>query len=284
MAPNYSFLDSVDSLGLIAGAGDLPRSIINKCREQNRPVFVTAIEDQTPPELLENVDHIWIKMGQFGRFIEAFQSRQIKHIVFAGSIKRPNLNALSLDWEGIKLLGTIGYKALGDDALLTIITNFFEAKGFHVLSPGEILHNLSPQKGVLTLKSPSEEERQDIDKGIRVLELMASADIGQAVIVQMGQILGIEAIEGTQKLIHRVKEYKLAPTGGVLIKMSKSQQNLKIDLPTVGVETLRQIHDAQLNGLAIEAIRSQIIDQDAVIRVANELGLFIYVFEKHGAT
>lgn len=280
MVDNLSFLRSTDPLGLIAGAGELPRSIINKCLEQNRPLFITAIENQTPPETVVNVDHVWIKMGQFGRFITAFQQRRIKNIVFAGSIKRPNLNTISLDWEGIKLLGTIGYKALGDDALLTIITEFFESKGFHVLSPAEILQTLSPQKGILTIKSPGEEDLLDIHKGIQILDLIASADIGQAIVMQMGQVLGIEAIEGTENLINRVKDYKLAAQGGVLIKMSKHQQNLKIDLPTVGVETLRQIHATQLNGLAIEAVRSQIIDQHSVVQLANELGLFVYVFDR----
>lgn len=267
-------------LGLIAGSGDLPCLIIDKCRTQNRPIFVAAIENQTPPETVENVDHAWIKMGQFGRFIKEFQQRQIKNIVFAGSIKRPNLNTISLDWEGIKLLGSIGYKALGDDAILTIITDFFESKGFCVVAPAEILQDLRPQKGLLTLKSPTAEELDDIYKGIKILDLMASADVGQAIIMQMGQVLGIEAIEGTEALIHRICAYKLTTQGGVLVKMSKSQQNLKIDLPTIGVNTLTQLHEAKLNGLAIEVTRSQIIDQNNVIRLANELGLFIYVFEK----
>lgn len=273
---------SQDPLGLIAGSGDLPCLLINKCRTQNRPIFVAAIENQTPPETVENVDHVWIKMGQFGRFIKEFQQRHIKNIVFAGSIKRPNLNTISLDWEGIKLLGSIGYKALGDDAILTIITDFFESKGFRVIAPAEILQNLRPQKGLLTLKFPTEEELQDIHKGIKILDLIASADIGQAIVMQMGQVLGIEAIEGTEALIHRICHYKLEAKGGVLIKKSKPQQNLKIDLPTIGVNTLKQIHAAKLSGLAIEAIRSQIIDQDDVIRMANELGLFIYVFDHDG--
>ena len=267
-------------LGLIAGQGDLPRLIINQCRDQNRPVFVTAIEDQTPPETVADVDHVWIKIGKLGDFIEVLKKRNIQDIVFAGSIKRPNLNAISLDWEGIKLLGSIGYKAMGDDAILTIITNFLESRGFHILTPGDILQNLIPKQGALTHNLPSEEDLQDICKGIKILDLMGSADIGQAIIMQMGQVLGIEAIEGTERLIHRVRDYKLASHGGVLIKMSKSQQNLKIDLPTIGVQTLHQIHNSKLNGIAIEANRSQIIDLENVIHLANELGLFIHVFKK----
>lgn len=268
------------TIGLIAGQGDLPRLIINRCRAQNRDIFVTAIEDQTPPETVADVDHVWIKIGKFGAFIDAFKKRNVKNIVFAGGIKRPNLNTISLDWEGIKLLGSIGYKALGDDAILTIITQFFESKGFHILTPEDILQNLTPKQGILTLKSPSEEELQDIAKGSRILGLMGSADVGQAIIMQMGQVLGIEAIEGTERLIQRVRNYKLADQGGVLVKMSKPQQNLKIDLPTIGVQTLHQIHASKLNGIAIEAKRSQIIDQDAVVKLANELGLFIYIFEQ----
>lgn len=267
-------------IGLIAGQGDLPRLIINQCRAQKRNIFVTAIEDQTPPETVADVDHVWIKIGKFGAFIDAFKKRNIRNLVFAGGIKRPNLNTISLDWEGIKLLGSIGYKALGDDAILTIITNFFESKGFHIITPGDILQDLTPKQGMLTLKVPSEEELQDISKGIKILELLGDADTGQAIIVQMGQVLGIEAIEGTERLIHRIRDYKLAEQGGILIKMSKPQQNLKIDLPTIGIQTLHQIYDSKLNGIAIEANRSQIIDQTNIVKLANKLGLFIYVFEK----
>lgn len=267
-------------LGLIAGYGDLPRLIINQCRLQNRPIFVTAIEGQTPPETVANVDHIWLKIGKLGTLISTLKKNQVRDIVFAGGIKRPNFNRLSLDWEAIKLLGSIGYKALGDDALLTIITNFLESKGFHILTPGDILQDLVPKSGALTQHIPSEEDLQDIAKGIKILDLMGSADVGQAIIMQMGQVLGIEAIEGTKRLICRIRDYKLAPQGGVLIKMSKPQQNLKIDLPTIGIQTVQQIYESKLHGIAIEADRSQIIDQEKVVSLANTLGVFIYVFEK----
>ncbi|WP_198027059.1 LpxI family protein [Candidatus Paracaedibacter symbiosus] len=265
-------------LGLIAGQGDLPRLIIKKCAMQNRPIFVAAIEGQTPPETVKDIDHIWLKIGKIGSFIEAFNKHKIKEVVFAGGIKRPNFSNISLDWEGVKLAAAISYKTLGDDAILTAITDLLESKGFRILAPADILHDIRPKAGVLTLKSPTEEEIADINKGIRILDLLSSGDVGQAIIIQMGQVLGIEAIEGTEQLIRRVRDYKLATEGGLLVKTPKIQQNLKIDLPTIGIQTLHQLHASQLNGVAIEADRSQIIDQEAVIKLANELGLFIYVF------
>lgn len=268
------------SLGLIAGYGDLPKAIIQKCKQQEQPIFVAAIIDQTPVETVEGVDHIWLKIGHLGKFIEAFQSRNIKYIMFAGGIKRPNFNHLTLDWEGIKLVGKISYKTLGDDGLLTVITTFLQSKGFEVVSPIEILQDLTPLKGTLTIASPTDEDQEDIKKGIHILDLLSPADIGQAIVIQMGQVLGIEAIEGTAKLIDRIKNYKLAEHGGVLVKMSKTHQNLKIDLPTIGPDTIHQIYASHLKGIAIEANRSQILHQTEVIRLANEFGLFIHVFNK----
>lgn len=267
------------TLGLIAGDGDIPRLIIKKCAEQNRPIFVVAIEGNTPPETVANVDHIWLKIGHISSFVDAFNKHNIKDIIFAGGVKRPNFNNLSLDWEAVKLAAIMGYKTLGDDGILTMITRFFESKGFGILTPADILQDLRPKAGTLTLKAPTEEESGDIAKGIKILETLSSADVGQAIIMQMGQVLGIEAIEGTERLIRRVHDYKLAAEGGTLIKMSKSQQNLKIDLPTIGVETIHQLSDSRLGGVAIEAERTQIIDQEAVIKLANELGLFVYVFQ-----
>lgn len=266
-------------LGLIAGQGDLPKLIIKHCYDNNRPIFVIAIEEQTPQETVVGVDHIWLKLGKLAAATKALQQRGIKELVLTGGIRRPNFSNLSLDWGGIKLIAAVG-KAIGDDALLTGVSSYFEAQGIKVIPSNEILESLSPKVGTLTRKKPTEEDLQDIEKGIKILEVLGDADIGQAIIIQQGQILGIEAIEGTERLILRIKDYKIGPTGGTLIKMSKPNQSMKVDLPTIGIKTVEQCHSSQLSGIAIEANRSQIIDQESVVALADQLGLFVHVFEK----
>lgn len=265
------------SLGLIAGQGDLPKLIIRHCRENNRPIFVIAIEEQTPVETVSGVDHIWLKLGKLGAAIKALQLRDIKEIVLAGGVRRPNFSEISLDWGGIKLITAIG-KSIGDDALLTGVSNYFESYGIKVTSPTEILEKLTSEVGTLTQRKPAAEDLKDIEKGRKILEILGDSDIGQAIIVQHGQILGIEAIEGTERLILRIKDYKIGPIGGTLIKMSKPNQSTKVDLPTIGIKTVEQAHSSQLSGIAIEANKSQIIDKDSVIKLANQLDLFIHVF------
>lgn len=265
-------------LGIIAGQGDLPKLIIKSCQENNRPIFVIAIEEQTPAETVSGVEHVWLKMGKLGAATKALQQRNIKELVLAGGLRRPNFSQLTLDWGGIKLIAAVG-KSIGDDALLTGISQYFEYYGIKVISSAEILTNLCPEEGTLTIKAPNEGDLEDIDKGAKILEALGVFDIGQAIILQQGQVLGIEAIEGTERLIHRVKNYKISDEGGLLIKMSKPNQNLNVDLPTIGVKTVEQAYSSQLSGIAIEANRSQIIDKESVINLANQLGLFVHVFK-----
>ena len=164
---------------------------------------------------------------------------------------------------------------MGDDALLKGIKELLAKENIEVLSPQSILKSLLTPAGILTENKPNKRDMEDIARGVFVLNTLSKADIGQAVIVQDGVVLGIEAIEGTKQLITRCKTLKLAKFGGVLVKMAKHGQDMSIDLPTIGDQTIIECVNSGLCGIALSAKTSQIIDYNKTINIANKYGLFI---------
>ncbi|MBR1479952.1 MAG: LpxI family protein, partial [Alphaproteobacteria bacterium] len=169
---------------------------------------------------------------------------------------------------------------LGDNALLKGIKELLRAEGLNVISPQSILGTLLTPAGVLTTARPSEIDLRDIARGVFVLNTLSRADVGQAVVVQEGVVLGIEAAEGTKRLIERCADLKVSDArGGVLVKTAKLKQELSIDLPTIGKHTVSEAEHSGLSGIAIGAGASQIIDCDETTALANEKGLFIIGIE-----
>lgn len=270
---------SLPRLALFGGQGDLPQKIIQKCQQEGRFIFLVAFEGQTPEALTQDVPHDWVKLGALGKLLDILQTQKIDQIVFAGGIKRPAFSELSLDWEGTKFITRIGFKSLGDDALLTHIATYFEEKGYGLIAPHTLLHNLLVDAGPLTQRIPTPEEMQDIQDGVGILTQLGYLDIGQSLIIQEGLILGIEAIEGTAELIRRVKAYQRPSRGGILIKMAKPQQHPHLDLPTIGPETVKQAAATGLVGIAVEAAKGQLLHKDDTIFLANHHNIFIYGFD-----
>jgi DUF1009 family protein len=165
----------------------------------------------------------------------------------------------------------------GDDGLLSSVIKYLESEKIKVISPDEILCNLKTDPGIVTRANPSEESLSDIDKGINLLNHMSAIDIGQAIVIQQGLVLGIEAIEGTEELIARTGKLRRdqSKSGGVLVKIAKLQQSERVDLPTIGPDTIDQLHKSGFVGIAIEAERSLILAKTETIKRANDLGIFI---------
>ncbi len=258
-------------ISIIAGGGDLPLKIIEKLDNLNIDHNVISLYGFGP----ENYPQF--KIGEIGKVLEFIKSKGTTDIIFCGNVKRPSLFSLNLDFVGRKWLKALGLKAfLGDNTLLKGIKELLKKEGLNVLSPQSILETLLTPKGVLTEIVPSDQNLQDIARGIFVLNTMSRADVGQAVIVQEGIVLGIEAAEGTQCLIERCKDLKLTEKkGGVLVKTSKINQEQAIDLPTIGKNTILQAEYAKLSGIAIGASQSQIIDYNETIKLANERHIFV---------
>lgn len=276
-------LTNFPTLGIIAGGGQLPQQIIDVCVYQNRPFYVVAFENQTDPHLVENHPHVWCKLGQTKKAIDYLKQGNVQEIIMAGPIKRPSWSELKPDAFTAAWLAKHLYKIFGDDSLLRAIIEMLESHGFTVVSAENILGNslLAPQ-GVLGKHHPTSEDHQDIALGFKVATILGSCDIGQAVIIQQSLILGVEAIEGTEALLKRCASLKRPGPGGVLVKMTKPQQEIRVDRPTVGIETLKQLQEAGFRGLALEAFGVIMLNKEEMIQFADDHQLFIVGVNKKG--
>ncbi|MEM9440601.1 MAG: UDP-2,3-diacylglucosamine diphosphatase LpxI [Pseudomonadota bacterium] len=263
-------------LAVLAGSGGLPVSVIEAAAGAGRGVFVLGFEGETDPSLMNGYDHAWVKLGAVGQAIDILHRASVEDVVMIGGIRRPSFGDLKLDFRGMQLLAKLGLKAArGDDRLLSLIVRELEGEGFQVLGADEVIQPMLAPEGVITKASPSGAVQADIQHGVMVAKHIGKLDIGQAVIVHEGRVLGVEAIEGTDALIQRVARLKPDRPGGVLVKMKKPGQDRRADLPTVGDRTVKQAIDAGLEGLAVHAGHCLLVHRETMIEMADRAGLFI---------
>ncbi len=264
-----------DKLGIIAGSGDLPRMLIEACRESGRECHVIALEGHADPEVVDGVPHDWLRLGAAGKAIEIGRALKVRDVVLAGGIERPSLSSLRPDWRTLQFIMRLGRKSLGDDGILRLIIAEFEAEGFRVIGPDTVLKDLTPEAGQLGRHAPDTGAQADIDRGRDVLRSLSAVDVGQAVVVQQGLVLGVEAIEGTDALLARCGPLRREGDGGVLIKLSKRGQERRADMPTIGPDTVSAAVAAGLRGIAIEANATLVLDRQRTVDLADEHGLFL---------
>jgi len=265
-------------LAVIAGGGDLPRRLVAAARAEGRELVLVGLEGQVEPETLALAPSFTVPFGQAAKLRARLQQEGVREIVFAGRVRRPALRDIRPDWLAAKFLAKVGLKALGDDGLLQVLTDAIEAEGFRVIAPDDLLANLLAPAGQLGRHAPDAVAEQDIRRGIEVARALGLADVGQAVVVQQGLVLGVEALEGTDALIERCARLARPGPGGVLVKMKKPQQQRRHDLPTVGPVTLQCAIAAGLRGLAVEAGATLMLDQKEMIQLADEKDLFLLGF------
>ncbi len=262
-------------LGIIAGQGVLPGRIIDLCRRIGREFFVVALNGQTDPAIVTATPHVWTRLGAAQQAINKLREARVEEVVLAGPVTRPSLAALRPDWRGARLLSRLARSGLGDDGLLSAVVQELEGEGFRVVGADEILCDMVAVEGLYSASSPDQQARADIETGIKVARALGELDVGQAVVVQQGAVLGVEAIEGTDALIARCGGLRRDGPGGVLVKLKKPSQERRVDLPTVGERTVSAAAAAGLRGIAIQAGATLIIDPDAVIQRAGATGLFV---------
>lgn len=263
-------------LGIVAGGGDIPRMLIEDCQQQKRDFFVLAIEGNADKNLLDNtIPHAWIRLGQAGTGFKRFVDEKVQDVVMIGTIKRPSFKELVPDLRTTAFFAKIGMKSLGDDGILRAVVKEFEHDGMVVRGIHEVMPELLVKSGILTKHKPDKKALSDIKRGVEVGLELGRLDVGQSVVVQQGLVLGVEGIEGTDKLIIRCGEYKRKGEGGVLVKLRKPQQDMRIDLPTIGLSTLKNAKNSGLRGVAVHAGNALIVDEKNVIDYADKEGLFI---------
>jgi DUF1009 family protein len=263
-------------LGIIAGSGGLPRRLIESCRAKGREVYVVALRGEAAAETVENVPHEWCRIGAAGKALGLLREHGVSDLVLAGGVRRPTLSAIRPDWRAAKFFAKVGYRMLGDDGLLSAIVKELELEGFHLVGAHELLDEAAAVgEGALGRCKPDEGAIADIDRGIAMAKALGALDIGQAVIVQQGLVLGVEAIEGTDALIVRCGELRRDGPGGVLVKLEKPGQESRADRPTIGPQTVRLASAAGLQGIAVQAGATLLLDRDQVIHAADASGLFV---------
>jgi hypothetical protein len=262
-------------LGIIAGGGSLPAQLIAACRAQGRECFVLAIKHSADPAALSGVDHVWLSLGQAAKAFRLLHHHDVGEVVMAGPVRRPTLSDLRPDWRTARFFARIGLKALGDDGLLSAVIAEFESEGFKVVGAQAILGELLAPSGHWGRIEPDDQALSDIARGIAVAQGVGRLDVGQSVVVQQGIVLGVEAVEGTDALLARVGPLRRSGPGGVLVKLCKPQQDRRVDLPTIGSQTVEMAAQAGLRGIAVEAGASLVVDFDRLVRAADRAGLFV---------
>jgi UDP-2,3-diacylglucosamine hydrolase len=265
----------VSPLGIIAGSGGLPRRVIESCRAAGRPVFVLAFEGEADREALAAVPHAWCRLGGAASGLDLLRANGVAELVLAGGVRRPSLSSLRPDWRAAKFLARVGYRALGDDGLLSAIVKELEREGFRVIGADQLLGEAALPEGPLGQVRPDAEAMADIVQGMRLARAIGALDIGQAVVVQQGLVLGVEAIDGTDALIRRCAALRRDGPGGVLVKAEKPGQESRADRPTIGPRTVRLAGASGLRGIAAQAGATLVVDRDEVIRLADASGLFV---------
>lgn len=262
-------------LGIVAGGGTLPRRLVECCRAAGRDVFVLALEGAAEPATVQDVPHAWCRLGAAATGLALLRQNQVTDLVLAGGVRRPSLAALRPDWRAAKLFARFGYRALGDDGLLSAVVEALEEEGFRVLGADQLLDRALVPEGPLGRVRPDQQSQADIERGLEVARALGALDVGQAAIVQQGLVLGVEAIEGTDELLRRCAALRSEGPGGVLVKVEKPGQEARADRPTIGLRTVRLAEQTGLRGIAIEAHTTIVLDRDEVIRAADEAGLFL---------
>jgi DUF1009 family protein len=262
-------------LGIIAGSGTLPHKLVENCRETGRDCFVLAFEGETDPAAVEGVDHVWSRLGAAAKNFEIMRQAGVGELVMAGGIRRPSIAGLRPDWRAAQFFARIGLRALGDDGLLKAVVKELEREGFTLVGVESVLNDAVAPVGPFGQHRPDEQALADIAHGFEVAATLGALDIGQAVIVQQGMVLGVEAIEGTDQLIRRCGVLRRDGPGGVLIKAKKPDQERRADLPTIGPQTVEAAHEAGLRGIAVEAWSTLVIERETVTALADRLGLFV---------
>lgn len=266
-------------LGVIAGGGTLPVEIIKACLQENRPFFVIALKKHADPELVQSLapeQYKWIRLGAAGTTVNCLHAADIKQLVFAGSVNRPSLMTLFPDFWGLRFLLKSNAWRFGDDGLLRrIIQALEEFEGFKVIGSDQLLPELLVKQGTYGSVEPDSTCLKDIQLGMRAAQDLGVQDIGQAVIVQNGLIIGQENKSGTNALICKISDQSERMEGGVLVKMKKPQQERRADLPAIGPDTIDNVVKAGLSGIAIEAGSAFILEQEKVIHKANAAGVFV---------
>jgi DUF1009 family protein len=283
----------MQKLGLIAGNGRFPFLLLDAARAHNLTVVVAAINEETDPEINAraaadpNIHVHWLSLGELSRLIETFHAQGVTRAVMAGQVKHKQIfSSIRPDWRLAKLL--LNLRTRNTDMLLGAVAKVLNDEGIELISSTQYLEPLLAKPGVLTSRAPDEEERKDIAYGRTVANAIAAYDLGQTVVIAAQACVAVEAMEGTDATIARAgdlfRTLDIAPDTNLpttlrrsltVVKVAKPNQDMRFDVPVIGVATIRAMHAAGATCLAIQAGKTLLFDPAAIIAAADQAGIAI---------
>ncbi|HEX7286049.1 MAG TPA: UDP-2,3-diacylglucosamine diphosphatase LpxI [Candidatus Angelobacter sp.] len=275
-------MTSGNKLGLIAGNGSFPLLLLDAARAQGTEVVVAAIKEETSPLIEQRgaAAVYWMSLGELGKLIDTFKKEGVRTAVMAGQVKHKQIfSAIRPDWRLAKVLFSLGTR--NTDSLIGAVAKVLEEEGIHLISSTSYLEPLLAKAGVLTRRTPSETERKNIEYGRAVARHLAQYDIGQTVVIAEAACVAVEAMEGTDATILRAGEimrsaaHEAASGEAALsraltvVKVAKPNQDMRFDVPVIGVKTIETMQTAGATCLAVDAGKCLLLDGDRVIEAAN---------------
>ncbi len=264
--------------GLIAGNGQFPFLVLEGARSQGIEMAVIALREEASPELERVATRLhWVSLGELGKALELLHQEGVNKAVMAGQVKHNKLfSSIRPDWKLAKLLMSLPLK--NTDSLIGAVARVLEAEGIELVDSTAFLKPLVPEPGVLTRRAPDAGEAADIAYGLRIARQIASLDLGQTVIVRERACVAIEAMEGTDEAIERAARI----TGQarlVVVKVSKPRQDMRFDVPVVGLSTVEVMKRTNATALAVDARRTLLFDRTRLLNAADAAGIAIQAFE-----
>ena len=265
-------------LGLIAGNGRFPFLVLDAARAMGHDVVVIAIKEEASKEIEEaaarspRADVHWVSIGQLGTFLQILKDNHITQAVMAGQVKHIKIfGGFVPDLTAMSLMGRL--KGMNTDALIGAVADLMRERGVELVNSATFLDPMLAREGQLSDRAPTEAERKDLEFGYRMADAIAGLDIGQTIAVKHQAVVAVEAMEGTDETIARAGH--LAGDGVTIIKVAKPNQDMRFDVPIVGLATIQAMRIARASVLSIDARQTLIFDRDAFFMSANEAGIVV---------
>jgi len=257
-------------IGLIFGETNFPKEILKKIKKNYLIIDLTKNKS-----FKRDKNSHPVSIGQIGKIINILKKNNCKKVIFAGKVKKPNFSKLKLDFKGIYYIPRI-IKAskIGDASILKEVINIFKKEKIHTINSLSFTPELSLKKGIYTKTKPNHEDNKDIKKAVSTLNQLNNHSFSQGVIVKNNKVIAVEGNGGTQKMLQKIKN-KQNTLNGVLVKLPKKKQDLRIDLPTIGLKTLVQCKKAGLKGIVLKNKQNVCLDKKQLITFANKNKMFI---------
>lgn len=267
-------------IGIIAGSGQFPIIFSKAARDKGYSVFIVALTGEADTSITGYANAVeWVEIGQFDRMLTFFKKNNVKDAVFLGAVDKTRIfKDIKPDMTAISIVSNL--KHTHDDTLLRAFADSIENHGIKIRSSTFLVSELLAPEGCWTRRKPTPDEKSDIEWGFYVAKEIGRLDIGQSVVISGGSVLAVEAIDGTDETIKRGG--MLSKGRGVVVKVSKPDQDLRFDIPAIGIETIRVMHGAGMTALGVEAEKTVVFDRDEMIALADKFDISIVALRHEG--